>query len=125
MLSMLGAEQLQLAVPADEPYVGGFVTRRPDGTITVIVWYCKSRNDINPEFDKSVTLALPGVAPTASVTRYLIDKEHSNSQTDPKRENLEAVPAALQPGAGGSGATIRFEAAPNSLSLLVIGGEKK
>jgi len=121
MLGMLGTDELNLTAPQDEPYVGGFAARRKDGAITVIVWYVKSRNDISPDFDKTITLRLPGVEPSASVTRYLIDRQHSNSQTDPKRENLETVPASLHPDNSGSGAKIEFDASPNSVSLLVIG----
>jgi hypothetical protein len=120
MLGMLGAEELGFAVPADEPYVGGLAARRGDGAITVMVWYVKSRNDLTPDFAKSVTVRLPGISSSAKVTHYLVDDQHSNSQTNPQREGLESVPATLRPSASGSGSEIQFTSAPNSVSLFVI-----
>lgn len=119
LLGRLGARDRELAAPDGEPYVGGIATERPDGTLAVLVWYVKSRNDITPDRDKTVIVCFPDAAPAATVTHSLIDHRHSNSLTDPAHAELETVDAELLPSPAG-GAELRWLATPNSVSLLEL-----
>lgn len=118
LMAMMGSQELAFSVPENEPYVGGYATRSEDGTVSVLLWYAKSKNDISPNTNKAVTIALAGIAPSRGAKRYVIDASHSNALSDPKREELESVAASLKP--AGNGAEVQFEMPANSVSLLVI-----
>ena len=120
LLGMMGTNEVHCTVPDGEPYVGGFATQRDDGTLTLLVWHAKSKNDISPDAAKTVTVAFDGPTRPAAVTRYVIDNDHSNGLNDPRRQDLETVDNPLLEGPGGVGSQVRFEAPPNSVSLLVV-----
>jgi hypothetical protein len=119
MMGKLGPRELEMAIPAGEPYVGGIATEHADGTIAVLIWNVKSRNDITPDKNKNIVIHFDDVTPDGTVTHYVIDNQHSNSLTDPAHADLESVPATLRPNPKG-GADLQWSASPNSVSLLVL-----
>jgi hypothetical protein len=119
LMGKLGSRERELTIPDGEPYVGGLASEREDGTIAVLVWYVKSRNDIAPDIRKNIVVRFADVPADATVTRTVIDQHHSNSLADPARADLEDVSALLRPSANG-GAELRWSASPNSVSLLML-----
>ncbi|MGI5870152.1 MAG: GH39 family glycosyl hydrolase [Kiritimatiellia bacterium] len=123
MMGRLGSIERALAVPADEPYVGGIAAERTDGSIAVLVWHVKSRNDITPDRDKNIRLHVADCPANPVATRHVIDSVHSNGLADPARAEMEDVAVDLRPRADG-GVEIDWTAPPNSVSLIVLAPQK-
>jgi hypothetical protein len=83
-----------------------------DGRLTVLLASLRYREDAPSQ----VTVHLPGVPPSAQVTEYVIDDQHSNAyDAGPDHAELETIPAsslALE--------RIAVELRPRSVHLLVI-----
>lgn len=120
LMNLKDSQELAVTTPDDEPYVGGFAAKNADGTISAMVWYPKSRNDTSPNMTKSVTVSIDGVKASATVTRYLVDHDHSNGLENPQRQELETAPAEARERGDHNGLDIRFEMPANSVSMLVI-----
>lgn len=122
MLAMMGPEEIKFISDDKDPYVGGFATRKQDGSVTVLVWYAKYFNDISRNFNKNITIDLPAVqADAKNVQLYFIDKEHSNGLENPQRQELETrqKDVTINNNADGD-LEVKYPMVPNSVALLVV-----
>jgi L-iduronidase len=76
LLGLLEGERCTVDLPAECADIGSIATRRPDGTIAVLV-YC-SRDHLTGSAVHDVTLSVGGVAGDYMLTHYRIDEDHGN-----------------------------------------------
>lgn len=81
MLAKLGAERVQLTGRRFGDLVHGFATRKPDGSVQIVVYHFDERNQQSPGAPVPVNLTVQGLSDIreARVTHYRIDQEHSNA----------------------------------------------
>lgn len=115
MLSMMGREELALAVPEEEPYVGGFATRDEVGTTSVLLWYSKHRYDQQNWFRKQVHVEVGDTVDRSDVTVFLIDEDMSNGLAHPEKPELQTTDTYIV-----KGGTLSLEMRPNSVALIVL-----
>ena len=91
----IGLDRIVAEGVRGSPDVGVLATRGPDGRIAVLVWHY--HDDDLPGPDAAVHLSLSGLAGSArSLTRWQVDKTHSNAFTAWRAMGSPASPNAKQ-----------------------------
>lgn len=140
MLAKLGAERIQLTGTRFGDLVHGFATRKPDGSVQIIVYYFDERNQQSIGAPVLVNLTVQGLSDMreAQITHYRIDQEHSNaaaawmalgSPTNPTPAQLAQIKArselqTLGPpttlAVDGGRVTLSFALPVNAVSLILV-----
>lgn len=139
MLAKLGAERIQLTGTQFGDLVHGFATRKPDGSVQIVVYHFDERNQQSQGTAVPVDLTVQGLMDSQmQVTHYRIDQEHSNaaaawvalgrpSNPTPAqiaqikaRSELQTLGPPTTLAVEGGRANLSFELPVNAVSLIVL-----
>lgn len=120
LMGMMGSEEIQVDIPSKDPYVGAIASKGKDGAVSVLVWYFKYIADHNTDTMKEIELSLNGLnVKHVKYQRYLIDKDHGNGFSDPKRQELEVIDRGVASDIKDK-YHLNFALSPNSVSMIVV-----